>query len=32
VGFWKLYNTIHSGLKVPLEGHLLEFSGWINAE
>ncbi len=32
VGFWKLYNTIHSGLKVPLEAHLLEFSGWINAE
>ena len=32
VGFWKLYNTIHSGLKVPLEEHLLEFSGWINAE
>jgi uncharacterized peroxidase-related enzyme len=32
VGFWKLYNTIHSGLRVPLEEHLLEFSGWINAE
>jgi len=31
VGFWKLYNTIHSGLKVPLEEHLLEFSGWANA-
>jgi alkylhydroperoxidase family enzyme len=32
VGFWKFYNTVHSGLKVPLEKHLLEFSGWITVE
>lgn len=32
VGFWKFYNTVHSGLKVPLEKHLLEYSGWISAK
>ena len=32
VGFWKFYNTVHSGLKVPLEKHLLEFSGWITVD
>ena len=23
VGFWKMYNTIHDSLKIPIEEHLL---------
>ena len=23
VGFWKMYNTIHEALKIPIEEHLL---------
>ena len=27
VGFWKMYNTIHDALKVPIEEHLLSEEG-----
>ena len=27
VGFWKMYNTIHDALKVPIEEHLLPEEG-----
>ena len=30
VGFWKMYNTIHDSLHVPLETQLLEESGYVN--
>lgn len=30
VGFWKMYNTIHDSLHVPLEEHLLAQSGYVN--
>ena len=29
VGFWKMYNTIHDSLHVPLETTLLGESGWV---
>lgn len=28
VGFWKMYNTIHDSLHIPLEDKLLSESGW----
>ena len=30
VGFWKMYNTIHDSLKIPLESHLLGVSGYVD--
>ena len=30
VGFWKMYNTIHDSLHVPLETHLLAESGYVD--
>jgi alkylhydroperoxidase family enzyme len=30
VGFWKMYNTIHDSLHVPLEQNLLAESGWVD--
>ena len=30
VGFWKMYNTIHDSLNIPLETHLLEISGYVD--
>lgn len=30
VGFWKMYNTIHDSLHIPLEEHLLAESGYVN--
>lgn len=30
VGFWKMYNTIHDSLHIPLEDHLLEHSGYVD--
>lgn len=30
VGFWKMYNTIHDSLHVPLEEQLLTESGYVN--
>ena len=30
VGFWKMYNTIHDSLHIPLEEHLLEVSGYVD--
>ena len=30
VGFWKMYNTIHDSLHVPLEEALLEVSGYVD--
>lgn len=29
VGFWKMFNTIHDSLHVPLEARLLGESGWV---
>jgi uncharacterized peroxidase-related enzyme len=29
VGFWKMYNTIHDSLNIPLEENLLAESGWV---
>jgi len=31
VGFWKMYNTIHDSLRIPIETHLLEDVEYINA-
>jgi uncharacterized peroxidase-related enzyme len=31
VGFWKMYNTIHDSLRIPIEAHLLEDTKYINA-
>ena len=30
VGFWKMYNTIHDSLHIPLEEQLLQESGYVN--
>ena len=30
VGFWKMYNTIHDSLHIPLEEHLLSESGYVD--
>lgn len=30
VGFWKMYNTIHDSLHIPLEEQLLTESGYVN--
>ena len=30
VGFWKMYNTIHDALRIPIEGHLVEESAYID--
>jgi len=30
VGFWKMYNTIHDSLRVPIEAHLLEQTGYVD--
>lgn len=30
VGFWKMYNTIHDSLHIPLEAHLLDKSGYVD--
>ena len=29
VGFWKMYNTIHDALRVPLEAHLQSNAGYV---
>jgi uncharacterized peroxidase-related enzyme len=31
VGFWKMYNTIHDALRIPIEAHLLEDTDYVNA-
>jgi uncharacterized peroxidase-related enzyme len=31
VGFWKMYNTIHDALRVPLEEHLQVNAGYVKA-
>jgi alkylhydroperoxidase family enzyme len=31
VGFWKMYNTIHDSLRIPIEAHLLEDAKYIDA-
>jgi alkylhydroperoxidase family enzyme len=31
VGFWKLYNTIHDSLRIPIEAHLLPETEYVNA-
>ncbi len=30
VGFWKMYNTIHDSLHIPLEEDLLDVSGYVD--
>ena len=30
VGFWKMYNTIHDSLRIPIEAHLLEHTGYVD--
>ncbi len=30
VGFWKMYNTIHDSLRIPIEAHLLEQTGYVD--
>ena len=30
VGFWKLYNTVHDSLHIPVEQHLLPDTGYVN--
>jgi alkylhydroperoxidase family enzyme len=30
VGFWKLYNTVHDSLHIPVESHLLEDTGYVD--
>lgn len=31
VGFWKFYNAVHDSLRIPLEEHLLQESGYVDA-
>ena len=31
VGFWKMYNTIHDSLRVPIEEHLQENAAYVEA-
>jgi uncharacterized peroxidase-related enzyme len=31
VGFWKMYNTIHDSLRVPIEEHLQPNTGYVKA-
>ena len=30
VGFWKFYNTVHDSLKIPVESHLLQDTGYVD--
>jgi len=30
VGFWKLYNTIHDSLNIPIESHLHDYMGFVD--
>jgi uncharacterized peroxidase-related enzyme len=30
VGFWKLYNTIHDALDIPIEAHLHQYMGFVD--
>jgi uncharacterized peroxidase-related enzyme len=30
VGFWKLYNTVHDALKIPVESQLLQDTGYVD--
>ena len=30
VGFWKMYNTIHDSLHIPIEEHVLPESGYVD--
>lgn len=32
VGFWKMYNTMHLAMDVPLEDPMLEYSDWVNVQ
>jgi alkylhydroperoxidase family enzyme len=32
VGFWKMYNTMHSAMGVPLEEPMLAFQDWVNVQ
>jgi uncharacterized peroxidase-related enzyme len=31
VGFWKMYNTIHDSLRIPVESHLMEQTSYVDA-
>lgn len=30
VGFWKMYNTIHDSLQIPIEAHLMEHTAYVD--
>lgn len=32
IGFWKMYNTIHSALAAPLEDPVRSFAPWVNVQ
>ncbi|MET0866770.1 MAG: hypothetical protein ABWY35_01635 [Pseudorhodoplanes sp.] len=32
VGFWKLYNTVHDALKIPVESQLLQDTGYVDLQ
>jgi hypothetical protein len=29
VGFWKMYNTMHTAMAAPLEDPVVEFANWV---
>lgn len=32
VGFWKMYNTMHTAMDVPLEDPVLDYSNWVTVQ
>jgi len=32
MGFWKMYNTMHSAMAAPVEGPVLGFTDWVNPD
>lgn len=30
IGFWKMYNTMHTAMGVPLEDPVLKEAGWVD--
>jgi len=30
LGFWSMFNRVHTCTDMPIEGHLLEYSGWVD--
>ena len=31
VGFWKMYNTMHSAMNVPIEDPVLSYTCWMDS-